>query len=160
MEAQADIHPCCLYMAQTDFVMMGSNMIQLNAWELTLMLPYIDFFPFLLDLQTDINSFKMQTSRKTHTPNMTDFDHSSTRGPLVLYRSLECWGYAELEQTWKYISTQCCISFHHAEAFRNKSDLVIKMVMVNPGSSYEILVVLEYPSFKAPGLLIPKKKIF
>ena len=31
---------------------------------------------------------------------------------MVLYRSPECWGYAELEQTWKYISTQCWISFH------------------------------------------------
>ena len=35
-----------------------------------------------------------------------------TRGPLVLYRSPECWGYAELEQTWKFMSTQCCISCH------------------------------------------------
>ena len=33
-----------------------------------------------------------------------------TRGPLALYRSPECWGYAELEQTWKYKSTQCCTS--------------------------------------------------
>ena len=36
----------------------------------------------------------------------------NTRGPLVLYSSPECWGYVESEQTWKYISTQCCISFH------------------------------------------------
>ena len=58
-----------------------------------------------------------------------------TRGPLVLYRSPECWGYAELEQTWKYKSTRCCASI------RNTFDPVIKMVKVNPGSSFE----------KAPG---------
>ena len=43
-----------------------------------------------------------------------NFDENlvKNRGPLVLYCSPECWGYVELEQTWKYISTQCCISFH------------------------------------------------
>ena len=39
----------------------------------------------------------------------------STRGPLVLYRSPECTGYAELACT-------------HAEALENKFDHVIKMV--------------------------------
>ena len=43
-----------------------------------------------------------------------------TRGPLVLYRSPECWGYVELEQTWKYISTQCCISFHPCRSIRKQ----------------------------------------
>ena len=33
----------------------------------------------------------------------------------------------------------------HAEAFGNKFDPVIKIVEVNPRSSYEILVVLKYP---------------
>ena len=42
------------------------------------------------------------------------------RGPLVLYRSPECWGYVELEQTWKYISTQCCISFHPCRSIRKQ----------------------------------------
>ena len=32
------------------------------------------------------------------------------RGPMVLYRSPEHCGYAELEQAWKYM-TICCISF-------------------------------------------------
>ena len=43
-----------------------------------------------------------------------------TRGPLVLYRSPECWGYVKLEQTWKYISTQCCISFHPCWSIRKQ----------------------------------------
>ena len=60
-----------------------------------------------------------------------------TRGPLVLYRSPECWGYAELEQTWKYKSTQCSISSHPHRSIRNKFDPVIKMVKVNPRSSFE-----------------------
>ena len=33
-----------------------------------------------------------------------------TRGPLVLYRSPECWGYTELGQTWNYMNIQCFIS--------------------------------------------------
>ena len=40
------------------------------------------------------------------------FLKNKARGPLVLYRSPECWGYVELEQTWRYMSTQCCLSFH------------------------------------------------
>ena len=60
-----------------------------------------------------------------------------TRGPLVLYHSPECWGYAKLEQTWKYKSTQCSISCHQYRSIRNKSDPVIKMVTVKPGSSLE-----------------------
>ena len=58
-------------------------------------------------------------------------------GPLVLYRSPECWGYAELEQTSKYKSTQCSISCHPYRSIRNKFDPVIKIVKVNPGSSFE-----------------------
>ena len=64
-----------------------------------------------------------------------------TRGPLVLYRSPECWGYAELEQTWKYKSSQCCVSCHPDGSIRNTFDPVIKMVKVNRGPSFE----------KAPG---------
>ena len=43
-----------------------------------------------------------------------------TRGPLVLHRSPECWGYVELKQTWKYISTQCCISCHPCRSIRKQ----------------------------------------
>ena len=43
-----------------------------------------------------------------------------TRGPLVLYCSPECWGYVELEQTWKYINTQCCVSFHPCRSIRKQ----------------------------------------
>ena len=58
-----------------------------------------------------------------------------TRGPLVLYRSPARWGYAELEQTWKYMSTQCCLNC--TEGSSNTFDHVIQMVKVNPGSSFE-----------------------
>ena len=44
----------------------------------------------------------------------------STRGPLVLYRSHEGWEYVELEPTWKYISTQCCISFHPCRSIQKQ----------------------------------------
>ena len=64
-----------------------------------------------------------------------------TRRPLVLYRSPECIGYAE--QACKYM-TICCIRFPHAEALGNKFGHVIKMVKVNPVSSFE-QIVLEYP---------------
>ena len=47
-----------------------------------------------------------------------------TRGPLVLYRSPEYIGYAELEQAWKYM-IMCCISFE--KALGNKFDHIIKM---------------------------------
>ena len=52
------------------------------------------------------------------------------------------WSYiahlsAELEQTWNYKSTQCSVSCHPYRSIRNKSDPVIKMVKVNPGSSFE-----------------------
>ena len=46
--------------------------------------------------------------------------NNKTRGPLVLYRSSECWEYAELEQTWKYINIQCCISFHPWRSIRKQ----------------------------------------
>ena len=39
---------------------------------------------------------------------------------LVLYRSPECWGYAELEQTWKYMSTQSFISCHPYRSIRKQ----------------------------------------
>ena len=45
---------------------------------------------------------------------------TDTGGPLVLYRSPEWWGYIELEQTWKYISIQCCISFHPCRSIRKQ----------------------------------------
>ena len=43
-----------------------------------------------------------------------------TKGSLVLYHSPECLGYAELEQTWKYISTQCCMSLHACRSIRKQ----------------------------------------
>ena len=46
--------------------------------------------------------------------------YKPTRGPLVLYRSPECWGYAELEQTWKYMSTQSFISCHPYRSIRKQ----------------------------------------
>ena len=36
---------------------------------------------------------------------------------MVLYRSPECWGYAELEQTW---STQCFLSCHPYRSIRKQ----------------------------------------
>ena len=95
-----------------------------------------------------------------------------TRGPLVLYRSPECWGYAELEQTWQYKSTQCSISCHPYRSIRNKFVSVINMVKVNPGSSFEkkpqgigiqplgtssgsILKLLLFPSFCTSSRKIP-----
>ena len=35
-------------------------------------------------------------------------------------RSPECWGYAELEQTWKYIGTQCCIICYSYRSIRKQ----------------------------------------
>ena len=94
--------------------------------------------------------------------------------PLVLYRSPECWGYAELEQTWKYKSTQCSISYYPYRSIRNKFDTVIKMVKVNPGSSFEksprawalgtssgsILKLLLFPSFCTSSRKIPFTSLF
>ena len=87
-----------------------------------------------------------------------------TREPLVLYRSPECWGYAELEQTWKYMSTQCCISCHPYRNFRkqiwpcHKNDqnqprvIIWKKLQIMgiqpPGTSSDsILELLLFPSF-------------
>ena len=41
---------------------------------------------------------------------------------MVLYCSLECWGWilAELEQTWKYMGAQCCTSFHPCRSIRKQ----------------------------------------
>ena len=47
-------------------------------------------------------------------------------GPLVLYRSPECWRYVASEQTWRYKSTQRSISCHPYRSIRNKLDPVIK----------------------------------
>ena len=44
---------------------------------------------------------------------------------------------AELEQLWKFKSTQCSISCHPYRSIKNKFDAVIKMIKVNPGSSFE-----------------------
>ena len=47
------------------------------------------------------------------------FCHAPTKSedPMVLYRSPECIGYAELEQAWKYM-TICCISLHLCRSIR------------------------------------------
>ena len=69
-----------------------------------------------------------------------------TRGSLVLYRSPECWGYVELEQTWKYISTQCCISFHPCRSIQTQ---IWPCRKIGQGQLRVIiwtnLKVLEYP---------------
>ena len=64
---------------------------------------------------------------------------------MVLYGSPECWGYAELEQAWKYM-TICCISFHPCRSIRkqiwpchkNGQGQLRVIIWIN-------LVVLEYP---------------
>ena len=38
-----------------------------------------------------------------------------TRGPLVLYRSPECIGYADLEQAWKYMTVIRLLVFNGTE---------------------------------------------
>ena len=64
---------------------------------------------------------------------------------MVLFRSLECWGYAALEQAWKYMSTQCCISFLPCRSIRkeiwpcHKNGQGQSMVII-----WTNLVVLEY----------------
>ena len=84
--------------------------------------------------------------------------YQRTIGPVSLIWVLRiCW----IRKTWKYISTQCCLSFH----LWNKFDPVTKMVKVNPGSSYENIGSTRVPwccipSFKVIGLLVPLKKIF
>ena len=104
------------------------------------------------------------------------FDNQ-TRGLLVLYRSPECLGYAEIEQTWKYKSTQCAISCHPYRSIKNKFDPVIKMVKVNPGSLFEkkpqgmgiqplgtssgsILKLLLFPLFCTSSRKIPFASLF
>ena len=82
------------------------------------------------------------------------------RGPLALYRTPECIGYAELEQAWKYMAI-CCITFTPAEALRSKFDHLIKKLKVNPVSSFEhIWLYLStqccIPSFKVIGRLVLK----
>ena len=53
---------------------------------------------------------------------------------MVLYRSSECIGYAELEQDWNK-TIICCIAFTHV--LGNKFDHVIEMGKVNPVSTFE-----------------------
>ena len=60
-----------------------------------------------------------------------------TRGPLNLYRSPECWGYVELEQLGTTLAFNVIKAFTYAETFGNTFDPIIKIVKVNPGSSYE-----------------------
>ena len=43
-----------------------------------------------------------------------------TIGPVLL---IWVWGYAELEQTWKYKSTQCSISCHSYRSIRNQEQI-------------------------------------
>ena len=63
---------------------------------------------------------------------------------MVLYRSSECWGYTEFEQTWKYMNTQCSISCHPKKALGNKFDPVIKMVKVTQSYHLKEMVVVKY----------------
>ena len=80
---------------------------------------------------------------------------------MILHRSSECIGYAELEQAWKYMTIRC-ISFHPG----NKFDHVIKKWSrstqchhLNKFGSY-LSTQCCLPSFKVIGLLVLKKDIF
>ena len=75
-----------------------------------------------------------------------------TWGPLVLYRSPECWEYADLEQTWKYVGIQCCISFHPFRSTRKQIWRCHKNSKVNPRSSYENIGSTRVPD--VIGLLV------
>ena len=95
--------------------------------------------------------FVKQTPTSTSAYSIPD-DH------MVVCRSPEYIGYAD----WKYI---CCTSFHLCSCIMKQFEHVIKMVNVNPVSSFEhIRSYLSTRccilSFKAIGLLVPKKKIF
>ena len=76
-----------------------------------------------------------------------------TRGPLVLYRSPECWGYVELEQTWKYISTQCCISFHPCRS-------ILKQIWPchNNSQDYPKVIIWNIDSTRVPDAVYQVSK--
>ena len=57
---------------------------------------------------------------KQQLPYFKRMAFTNARGPSVLYRPPECWGYAELEQTWKYMSTQFFISRHPYRSIRKQ----------------------------------------
>ena len=78
---------------------------------------------------------------------------------MVLYRSLECWGYVELEQTWKYISTQCYISFHPCRSIQKQiwpchknSNGQPKVIIWNIGSTREPDAAYQVSQSSAPCL--------
>ena len=85
-----------------------------------------------------------------------------TREPLVLYRSPECWGYAELEQTWKYNRTQCFIICHRYRSIRKQSWPCHKngqghLLKKAPGHGHttSIFKLLLFPSFCTISRKIP-----
>ena len=78
---------------------------------------------------------------------------------MVLYCSLECWGYVELEQTWKYISTQCYISFHPCRSIQKQiwpchknSQGQPKVIIWNIGSTRVPDAVYQVSQSSAPCL--------
>ena len=76
---------------------------------------------------------------------------------MVLYRSPECVGYAELEQPWKYM-TICCISFHPCRSITKLIQLCHKNGQGQPSVIiWTYLVVLEYLVLYTK-FLVPEKK--
>ena len=85
-----------------------------------------------------------------------------TRGSLVLYRSPECIGYAELEQAWKYM-TVCCVSFdpcrsisEHIWPYHKNGTQCHHLNKF--GSIWRTRCSI--PSFNVIGLLVPKEDLF
>ena len=97
------------------------------------------------------NKIKMHLTKKTE-------DHWS----CITHLSAE--DYVELEQTWKHISIQCCISFHPCRSIRKQICPYHKNCQGQPRviiwkhmySSTRCCI----PSFKVIVLLVLKKKIF
>ena len=54
---------------------------------------------------------------------------------MILYHSPECTGYAKLDQALKYMTMMYKLS--PMQGLGNEFDHVIKVVMVNPVSSFE-----------------------
>ena len=88
--------------------------------------------------------------------NNNNYNNQMTTGPV----SLTCWRYSELEQIWKYISTQCCISFHPCRHIRKQIWPCHKNGQGQPrviGSTWVPEAVYQVSRSSA---FIPKKKIF
>ena len=109
-----------------------------------------------------LNSKVIRCLSSEASASQSDYNKKNRR-PLVLYRWPECWGYAELEQSWKYISTQCCISFHPCKSIRKQIwPCHKKWLRSTQGHHMKTLVVLEYPmpytNFQSHQLLGPEEE--